>query len=126
MTANEFRKRALGFPGAVESEHMNHPDFRIEGRIFASLAYPDESWGMVALTAEQQRVFVEKGKGAFRPCNGAWGERGATNVHLPSADRKLLKAALAAAVGNVLAKAKEKRSKRNSRIASRDKKRTSR
>jgi hypothetical protein len=112
MTADEFRKLALGFPGAIESSHMNHPDFRIAGRIFASLAYPDESWGMVGLNGEQQRDFVERGQGAFRPCNGAWGERGATNVHLPSANRNLVTSALAAAVDNVLAKAKTKRARR--------------
>src|SRR5262245_5688036 len=105
MTANDFRKLALGFPGAVESEHMNHPDIRTEGMRFASLAYPDERWGMVGLKPEQQRVFARQGKGAFRPCNGAWGERGATSVHLRSVNRSLLKSARAAAVDNMLNKA---------------------
>jgi hypothetical protein len=109
MTSNEFRKMALGFPGTVESAHMRHPDFRVEGRIFASLGYPDESWGMVGLTAEQQRAFITRGKGAFRPCTGAWGERGATNVHLASVTRSLLKSALGAAIRNTLAKTKAKR-----------------
>jgi len=89
MTSNDFRKMALGFPGTVESAHMNHPDFRAEERIFATLGYPDESWGMVGLTGEQQRVLIRRGKGAFRPCNGVWGERGATNVHLGSAEKSL-------------------------------------
>ena len=69
MTANEFRKMALEFPGTVESAHMSHPDFRVEGRIFATLGYPDDSWGMVKLTAEQQRAFMKRGPGVFRPCN---------------------------------------------------------
>lgn len=109
MTSNEFRKMALGFPGTVESAHMSHPDFRVEGRIFASLGYPDESWGMVGLTAELQCAFIRRGKGAFRPCNGVWGERGATNVHLASVTKSLLKSALDAAIRNALAKTKAKR-----------------
>ena len=49
MTANEFRRLALDLPEAVEAEHMNHPDFRVRGKIFATLAYPDKSFGMVKL-----------------------------------------------------------------------------
>ena len=52
MTQNEFRKQALTFPGAIESAHMNHPDFRLNGRIFATLDYPDTGWGMVKLAPE--------------------------------------------------------------------------
>jgi hypothetical protein len=53
MTATQFRRVALGFPGVIESAHMNHPDFRVEGKIFASLGYPDETAGMVKITPEQ-------------------------------------------------------------------------
>src|SRR5262245_31412560 len=60
MTANQFRKIALEFPGVIESAHMNHLDFRVAGKIFATLGYPDDEWGMVKLTSEQQRTFVEK------------------------------------------------------------------
>ncbi len=100
MTAKAFRKLALSFPGAVESAHMNHPDFRIEGRIFATLGYPDENWAMVKLTPEQQRSFITQAPGVFNPCNGVWGERGATNVCLASAQANLLNAALDAALKN--------------------------
>ena len=102
MTSNEFRKMALGFPGTVESAHMSHPDFRVEGRIFATLGYPDESWGMVKFTGEQQRAFIKRGKGAFRPGNGVWGKRGATSVCLRPAPVGLLRAALEAASKNVI------------------------
>jgi hypothetical protein len=103
MTATEFRKLALAHPGAVESAHMDHPDFRIgvEGRIFASLGYPDDHWGMVKLTPEQQAAFVKQAPAAFKPCAGVWGERGATNVHLASIQPGILKAALDAAFQNV-------------------------
>ena len=101
MTATQFRKLALGFRGAIESSHMRHPDFRIGGKIFATLGYPDGKSGMVKLTPEQQREFVKKSPEVFHPCNGVWGERGATNVYLPAAKVGLIRAALKAARGNV-------------------------
>jgi len=101
MTADEFRSMALGFPGVVESTHMEHPDFRVEGKIFATLGYPDEMSGMVKLTPEQQRSFLEKAPNTFSPCNGAWGQRGATNVQLASVKSQALRAALEAAYRNV-------------------------
>ena len=108
MTANEFRQMALALPGTIESAHMNHPDFRVEGKIFASLGYPDAEWGMVKLTPAQQRAFMKKSSG-FRPCNGAWGERGSTNIHLESVTKKPLKTALQAAKENALSTAKKKK-----------------
>jgi len=104
MTANQFRSLALSAPGAVESEHMGHPDFRFDGKIFASLGYPDDGCGMVKLTPDQQRELVKKAAGTFAPCNGAWGERGATSVHLSSAKVGLVRVALDLAQKNVAAK----------------------
>jgi hypothetical protein len=104
MTVDKFRSLALAIPGATESAHMNHPDFRIGGKIFASLGYPDDQHGMVKLTAEQQCMFLTKAPSVFAPCTGAWGKRGATNVHLPPAKVDLLRAALTAASKNVSAK----------------------
>jgi len=57
MTANKFRSLALEISGALESSHMDHPDFRIGGKIFASLGYPDDEHGMVKLTPEQRGHF---------------------------------------------------------------------
>src|SRR5438094_10453228 len=85
MTNDEFRTMALKIPAAVERSHMNHPDFRLAGRIFASLGVPDKNWGMVKLTPEQQRTFIEKAPEAFTPSSAAWGRQGYTNVHLPFA-----------------------------------------
>jgi len=101
MTPQEFSALALGFDGTVESAHMNHPDFRVEGKIFATLAYPNEEWGMVKLTPEQQRTFVEAEPKVFRPCSGKWGERGCTNVRLAPAKKRTIKAALQLAIENV-------------------------
>jgi hypothetical protein len=108
MTANEFRKLALEIRGAVERSHMHHPDFRVAGKIFASLGAPDKSWGMVKLTPEQQRQFIEKAPETFKPCSGAWGRQGATNVYLPAAKVSILRAALDAAAKNVGSKKKKK------------------
>jgi hypothetical protein len=99
---------ALEFPNAAESAHMNHPDFRVDGKIFATLGYPDENSAMVKLTPEQQRSFVRKAPGVFKPCIGAGARPGCTNVHLPSAKKSVLEPALNAAWKNVTTTAKKK------------------
>jgi len=101
MTQNKFRSLALAIPGAFESSHMDHPDFRIGGKIFASLGYPDDKHGMVKLTPEQQQQFLKKAPGVFGLCAGTWGKRGATSVFLRSARVGLSRAALDAASKNV-------------------------
>ena len=98
---------ALEIPAAVERSHMNHPDFRVAGKIFASLGAPDESWGMVKLTPEQQRAFIEKAQKVFKPCSGAWGRQRATNVYLAAAKASMVRAALDAAAKNVASGAKK-------------------
>lgn len=109
MTAENFRTLALALPGAVESAHMDHPDFRAAGKIFASLGYPDHEHGMVKLTPEQQAAFVEQAPAAFAPCKGVWGLRGATSVHLASVTKRVLQSALETAHANLTALASTKR-----------------
>ena len=104
MTADKFRSLALEISGAIESSHMNHPDFRIDGKIFASLGYPDDDHGMVKLTPEEQQVFLKKAPKVFAPCAGAWGRQGSTSVHLAAVKVDLLRAALEAASKNVASK----------------------
>jgi hypothetical protein len=94
MTADEFRKMALSFPGAVESSHMNHPDFRVGKRIFATLGAPDDEWGMVRLTPAEQTRFVALNRKVFVPCNGAWGRQGCTYVRLAKAQKRQIRAAM--------------------------------
>jgi len=101
MTAGDFRRIALSMPGASESSHMSHPDFRVRGKIFATLGYPDAAWGMVKLTPEQQRAFVQLDPEAFAPVKGAWGEKGSTNVRIAVAREDLLQEAMTAACGNI-------------------------
>ena len=102
MTPEEFRAAALKVPGAIEAAHMNHPDFRVNGKIFASLSYPDEGWGMVKLTPAQQRAFMKEAPETFSLCAGAWGKKGATSVHLASAKKRILSESLRAASRNIL------------------------
>jgi hypothetical protein len=94
MTVDDFRRLALSFPETEEREHMDHPDFRVAGRIFATLGYPDHRWGMVNLTPELQREFVKAAPKIFKPVKGGWGLRGATSVFLPAATPKSLRPAL--------------------------------
>jgi hypothetical protein len=73
VTAEQFRRLALSFPGAIEGSHQGHPDFRVRGgKIFATLAYPDGKWGMVKLTPEQQEEFVGVEPEVFELVSGGW------------------------------------------------------
>ena len=101
MTPDSFRRLALSMPEAVEAGHMGHPDFRVGGRIFATLGHPDEDWAMVKLTPEQQEAFVAADPAAFEPVKGGWGRRGATLVRLRKAKVASLRTALIAAWRNV-------------------------
>jgi hypothetical protein len=103
MTANGFRKLALRLPEAMEESHMNHPDFRVRGRIFATLG-PDGDWAMVKLTPEQQAWYVRKEPDNFEPCSGVWGKRGATKVILKKANELTVRQALDMAWKNVAPK----------------------
>ncbi len=94
MTADEFRKIALSLPEVSEGSHMGHPDFRVGGKIFATLGVPDSDWGMVKLTPDEQELFVRIEPQAFQPVQGGWGLRGATNVLLQPARKSTVHEAL--------------------------------
>ncbi|MEY2577568.1 MAG: hypothetical protein QOI49_392 [Verrucomicrobiota bacterium] len=94
MTAAEFRWIALSLPEAEERAHMSHPDFRVGGKIFATLGYPDVDHGMVILPLEEQARFVESHPKVFTPAKGAWGKRGSTAVSLGAVDKATLKRAM--------------------------------
>ena len=96
MTADQFRKIALNLPEATEGAHMGHPDFRVGGKIFATLS-PDPGWAMVKLPPEEQEAFLKAAPEIFSPVNGAWGRQGATRVQLSRATRDVARDALAAA-----------------------------
>ena len=89
MNAAGFRRIALAMQGALEGAHMGHPDFRVNGRIFATL-HAGGSHGMVKLPPEVQKKFMRESPAAFSPEAGAWGRRGCTRVHLASVDEETL------------------------------------
>ena len=96
MTPAQFRRSALAMPGAVEGAHQGHPDFRVAGRVFASL-FPDGLRGMVKVTPAEQRDLLRQHEGVFTAANGAWGRAGCTIVNLAAATPDSLDPALALA-----------------------------
>ena len=85
MTPNQFRKAALGFPEATEGSHHGHPDFRVGGKIFATLGYPNNKSAVVMLGPDDQKFFVQQFGEMYAPVAGAWGKSGSTQIHLPAA-----------------------------------------
>ena len=93
MTPDEFRRLALALPDAVEGEHMHHPDFRANGRIFATLL-PDGERGMVKVSPLRQRELLRDHASAFAAGSGAWGRQGCTLVQLAEVSAAVLRDAL--------------------------------
>ena len=94
MDAEDFRRIALSLAGAEEGSHMGAADFRVGGKIFATLASQDKGYGNLMLTPEQQAAFVEELPGVFVPIAGGWGRMGATHIRLDLANEDLLAGAL--------------------------------
>ena len=92
--ADDFRRLALAFPGAEERVHMGHPDFRVGGKIFATLAYPDDRWAMIVLHPEQQDLAIDAEPAAFKPAAGGWGRGGSTLVELAAVSDEWLERTL--------------------------------
>jgi hypothetical protein len=103
MTAQDFRDLALSLPEATEAAHMGHPDFRVRGKVFATLG-PGEACGMAKLTPDQQALFVRTEPNVYQPVNGAWGRRGCTYVRLEAATEPSVRQALVAAWRNTAPK----------------------
>lgn len=97
MNANDFRRIALSFEGAEESSHMGQPDFRVGGKIFATLAAEKQGYGNLKLTLEQQQAFLEELPEVFLAIPGGWGRHGMTHLRLAAANEDLLRGALHAA-----------------------------
>jgi len=94
MNAKDFRRIALSLKGAEEGSHMGAVDFRVGGRIFATLAHVRKGYGNLMLTPEQQAVFVEEMPEVFLPVAGGWGRMGATHIRLAAASEDVLAGAL--------------------------------
>src|SRR5438445_543066 len=94
MNANDFRRIALSLQGAEESSHMGQPDFRVGGRIFATLASEKQGYGNLMLTLEQQTEFVQELPEVFLPIPGGWGRMGMIHIRLAAASEDVLTGAL--------------------------------
>jgi hypothetical protein len=121
MTAADFRRIALSLEGAEEGSHMGAADFRVGGRIFATLASLAQGYGNLMLTPELQSDFVAELPEVFLPVKGGWGRMGATHIVLAKAAEDLLAGALRSAwklriESNSRAKTKKKKSARQPRL----------
>jgi hypothetical protein len=94
MTADDFRRLALRLEGAEEGSHMGAVDFRVGGRIFATLASQDQGYGNLMLSPAQQTEFVREQPNIFLPIAGGWGRMGATHIRLAAANEDVLAGAL--------------------------------
>src|SRR5690349_2546446 len=103
MTADDFRELVLNLEGTVESSHMSHPDFRANGRIFASLT-GDERRGTLGLAPDEQQSLIAAHPGTFAPANGAWGRQGWTVVNLQDANGAAVRGAVLLAWQRVMSR----------------------
>ena len=94
MTIKDFRRIALSFDGAEEGSHMGAADFRVDGRIFCTLAHAKKGYGNLMLKPEQQAMFVAELPEVFIPVAGGWGRNGATHCVLANASEDILEGAL--------------------------------
>jgi len=97
MKISDFRRIALSLPGAEEGSHMGAADFRVGGRIFATLASQKQGYGNLRLTPDQQADFVAEQPDVFRPIPGGWGRMGMTHIRLAKVSEDVLEGALRAA-----------------------------
>jgi hypothetical protein len=94
VTSAGFRKAALALPDATEGSHFGQADFRVGGKIFATLALEKEGFGVLGLTPEEQAGMVADAPEIFSPVPGGWGRRGATRVRLAKVPPDVLAGAL--------------------------------
>jgi hypothetical protein len=104
-----FRRLALALPEAVEGSHMNHPDFRLNNRIFATLSGQEKGCGVLKLTLDQQAAFIADQPHTFSPVQGGWGRMGMTYIQLNQADESIMAGALKTAYQNLHAKQTQKK-----------------
>jgi hypothetical protein len=114
MTADEFRRIALSMDGAIEGAHMGHPDFRANGKIFATL-HPGNVTGMVKLPPAQQPDFIDTDPDTFTPAAGAWGRQGCTIVKLATVNEDQLGEAMTLAWQEAQRSAKTSKTKQSAR-----------
>jgi hypothetical protein len=112
---DRFRKLALELPGAVESSHMGHPDFRLNEQIFATLSAQQQGCGVLKLTLDQQQSFITELPEVFAPVPGGWGRMGMTLINLQAAESAVMKGALETAYRNLQQKQSARKPSRRSK-----------
>jgi len=110
-TAADFRRIALSLPHVEEASHMGSPDFRVGGRIFATLAHEAQGYGNLMLTPQVQAEFIADAPQVFIPVPGGWGRMGSTHIVLASADEATMRGALQTACNLRHAKSSTAKSK---------------
>lgn len=100
MTEADFRRLALGLPDTAEGSHFKVEDFRVGGKIFATLAYKKDGCGVLMLSPDQQAGMIEDAPEIFLPVPNKWGEQGATLVRLAKVKPDMLEGALRTAWTN--------------------------
>jgi hypothetical protein len=104
VTAKDYRRIALSLPGASEGSHQGHPDFRVGGKIYCTLGYEKEGFGVLKLSLEEQAGLVDDAPEVFSPVPGGWGRMGMTRVKLDAVSADVLEGALKMAWKRRLAK----------------------
>jgi hypothetical protein len=94
VTPADFRRLALSLPDTAEGSHFQVADFRVDGKIFATLAYQKDGCGVLLLTREQQDGMILDAPTTFLPVPNKWGEKGATLVRLGKVKPDILEGAL--------------------------------
>lgn len=94
MTAEDFRRIALSMPEAVAGAHHGHADFRVAGKIFATLSLEEEGYGVLLLSEDQQAGLIKDAPEFFSPVPGGWGKKGSTRVQLASVTPEILEGAI--------------------------------
>jgi hypothetical protein len=115
MTAKDFRRIALSMEGAEEGSHMGAVDFRVGGRIFATLASVKDGYGNLMLSPQQQVEFCAEAPQIFLPIAGGWGRMGCTHIRLTEATEDVMEGALYAAWKRRVASSEKKSSPRKTR-----------
>jgi hypothetical protein len=115
MTGSDFRRIAISLPDSTEGSHFGNPDFRVGGKIFATLSLERDGYGVLLLTPEQQSGMVEDEPAVFSPVPGGWGRNGSTRVLLSKVSPDILEAALRTAWQNRVAR--NTRTKKSARTA---------
>jgi hypothetical protein len=96
VSGEDVRRLTLALPETAEKAHMGKPDFRVRGKIFATLP-PGNDVVVVKLSPDHQAALVEAAPASLEAVPGAWGRQGWTRVRLATIDEEGLQGLLTSA-----------------------------